>query len=286
MLDEVEKMSKYILETQNLSYQYPDGTPALQGVSLQIEKGKKIALLGLNGAGKTTLFLHFNGLLKPSKGKVFFAGKEIQYSQRALLELRKKVGIVFQDPDSQLFAATVWQDVSFGPLNLDLPETVVEERVGKALEATGTIHLKDKPTHFLSYGQKKSVSIADVLAMEPEVIIFDEPTAWLDPQHTEKIISTFERINHGGTTIILSTHDIDLAYAWADQIIIMKDGQLAGAGIPEEILEDSQFLQSCGLIKPTILEIYQELKKKNCLTGGKIPRNKEDLLKIIGKNEK
>jgi len=274
-------MPEYILETQNLFYQYPDGTPALKGISLKIEKGKKIAFLGLNGAGKTTLFLHFNGILKPTKGKVLFKNQPVEYKHKALLELRKRVGIVFQDPDSQLFAATVEQDVSFGPLNLDLTVEVVRERVKKVLEAVGVEHLKDKPTHFLSYGQKKSVSIADVLAMEPEVIIFDEPTAWLDPQHTLKIMETFENISANGTTVILSTHDVDLAYAWADHIVVMKEGTLLGEGLPEKLFIDEQFLKDSGLIKPTVLEIFNSLKENILQKEEKIPRNKEELLAII-----
>lgn len=274
-------MSDYILETENLFYEYPDGTPALKGISLKIEKGEKIALLGLNGAGKTTLFLHFNGILKPNRGKVIFKGQAVEYKHKALLELRKKVGIVFQDPDSQLFAATVEQDVSFGPLNLDLPLEVVRERVKKALEAAGVEYLKDKPTHFLSYGQKKSVSIADVLAMEPELIIFDEPTAWLDPQHTLKIMNTFENISSNGTTVILSTHDVDLAYAWADRIVVMKDGGLLGEGLPEELLNNDGFLKESGLVRPTVLEIFNSLKKNILGKEERIPRSKEELLTII-----
>jgi len=275
-------MSEYILETQNLNYQYPDGTPALKGISVKIEKGKKVALLGLNGAGKTTLFLHFNGILKASQGKVLFKGAEIKHNHKFLLDLRKKVGIVFQDPDSQLFAATVWQDISFGPLNLNLPEEVVEKRVLQALDSTGITYLKDKPTHFLSYGQKKSVSIADVLAMEPEVIIFDEPTAWLDPKHTAEIMQTFDRINEQGTTIILSTHDIDLAYAWADHIIVMGDGNILGEGLPQEILSDEDFLIKSGLVKPIILEIYEKIKSIGLIEKGKIPKNRDELLATLG----
>jgi len=274
-------MAEYILQTENLYYQYPDGTPALNGISVKIEKGKKIALLGLNGAGKTTLFLHFNGLLKPAKGKVLYNGQPIDYKHKNLIDLRKKVGIVFQDPDSQLFAATVKQDISFGPINLDLSEEQVERRVQQALEAVSIVHLQDKPTHFLSYGQKKSVSIADVLAMQPEVIIFDEPTAWLDPSSTKNIMQTFQRINQAGTTIILSTHDVDLAYNWADYIIILKNGNILGEGLPENILADDGFLQEAGLIKPTILEIYSALQANELLKKADVPRNKQDLLKMI-----
>ena len=174
-------MERNIIETKNLHYEYADGTYALSGVNLGIRKGKITAVLGGNGAGKSTLFLNFNGILRPSLGEVIFKGEPVSYSRSGLREIRKSVGIVFQDPDNQLFSASVYQDISFGAINLKLPEDEVQRRVELALKRTGIEHLKSKPTHCLSHGQKKRVALAGVLVMEPEVLVLDEPTAGLDP---------------------------------------------------------------------------------------------------------
>ncbi|KXS47841.1 MAG: cobalt/nickel transport system ATP-binding protein, partial [Halanaerobium sp. T82-1] len=215
-------LSKKVLEVENLVFNYPDGTNALDGLSLSIEKGKKIAILGANGAGKSTLFLHLNGILKPKQGNIKFRGKKISYKKKELQNLRKNIGIVFQDPDMQLFSSSVFQEISFGPLNLGLSEIQTRERVDEAMQIMEITDIKDKPTHLLSYGQKKRISIADILAMKPELIIFDEPTVWLDPKHSKEILGFINQINKKGTTVILSTHDVDLAYQWADYIYIFS----------------------------------------------------------------
>ncbi|MCR3922638.1 MAG: ATP-binding cassette domain-containing protein [Firmicutes bacterium] len=277
-------MSQIMIETENLHYQYPDGTPALAGISLQIEQGKKFAVLGSNGAGKSTLFLHWNGILRPAKGSVYYKGNMVKYNHKALLQLRQKVGIVFQDPDTQLFSASVYQEVSFGALNLGLPEDVVKERVERALEATEIMHLLDRPTQFLSYGQKKMVAIADILAMEPEVIILDEPTAYLDPLYTKKTMALLDRLQQQGVTIILSTHDVNMAYAWADEILVMKAGKLITQGRPEYIFSDHLLLEDTNLTKPLILEMYEELHRVGHLDPSLTkPRNKQELFGLLRK---
>lgn len=277
-------MSEYILEAQNLYFKYPDGTQALNGMNMRIQKGKKIAVLGSNGAGKSTLFLNFNGVLRPSAGKILFNGKEVQYKRKELNSLRKSIGIVFQDPDSQLFSASVYQEVSFGAVNLKLSDKEVRMRVDDALEDTGITHLKDKPTHFLSYGQKKRVSIADILVMHPEVIICDEPTACLDPKHTLKIMTLFESLNQKGTTIILSTHDVEIAWSWADYVYIMKEGRIEGEGTPEEVFDNSELLMQIEMKKPVILEVYEELAVNGLITRQlPIPKTIEELKEIIKK---
>ena len=173
---------EYILEVKDLEYTYGDGTCALKGVNLKIEKGKKIAIIGVNGSGKSTLFLNMNGVLKATKGEIYFKGKKIAYDKKSLMELRKKVGIVFQNPETMLFSSNVYQEVSFGAMNLKLDNNIVHERVQAALEDVNMTEYSEKSIHFLSYGQKKRVSIADILVMEPELIIFDEPTSSLDPK--------------------------------------------------------------------------------------------------------
>ncbi|MBZ9687096.1 ATP-binding cassette domain-containing protein [Clostridium estertheticum] len=277
---------KYIIETVNLNFQYQDGTKALNNISLKIEKGKKISFLGVNGSGKSTLFLNFNGILKPSSGKVIYGGNEIKYNRTSLHALRKNIGIVFQDPDNQLFSASVYQEVSFGPMNLKLDEGEVRNRVEVALTNTGMIGFKDKAVHFLSYGQKKRVAIADIIAMKPEVIILDEPTSSLDPVHSKQIVQILDKLNEEGMTVILSTHDVELAYAWSDYIIVMKDGEIVKEGTPYAIFSDDELIVNSYLEKPLILEIYEVLCKNgevNRKLLNNVPRNKEELFKILNK---
>ena len=280
-------MTEYILEKQDVIFNYTGDVATLKGVSVKIEKGKKTVFLGENGAGKSTLFLHFNGILRPHKGKILFKNQEIKYDKNSLTTLRKSVGIVFQDPDTQLFSASVFQEVSFGPMNLGLSREKVEKYANYALEATGILDLKDKPTHFLSYGQKKRVTIASIIAMVPEVIIFDEPTNYLDPKHKIQIMNFLSELNKQGTTVILSTHDVDIAYEWADNIIIMKEGRILKEGSPEEIFADLQLLECANLTLPVISDIYNNLKKNNFVDhNSPIPRSKTELIELINANVK
>jgi len=275
-------MKEYILETSNLNFNYPDGTSALKNINLSIEKGKKISFLGVNGAGKSTLFLNFNGVLKPTSGEILYKGEKIKYTNSFLNKLRKSIGIVFQDPDNQLFSASIYQEVSFGAINLGLDNNEVRSRVDNSLKDVHMYDYKDKAVHFLSYGQKKRVSIADILVMEPEVIILDEPTSSLDPKHSRQIMDIFNKINARGVTVILSTHDVELAYAWSDYIVVMKDGEIAKYGEPIEIFSDSEFLQNTYLEKPLILDLYERLIKNGFIgINDNIPRNKEELFNIL-----
>jgi cobalt/nickel transport system ATP-binding protein len=275
-------MSEYILETRNLSFQYPDGTKALRNINLKIEKGKKISVVGVNGSGKSTLFLNFNGVLKPTEGILLYKGKEVKHNHRSLLELRKNIGIVFQDPENQLFSASVFQEVSFGAMNLRIAEDEVRYRVNEALRNVGMYEYKDKAVHFLSYGQKKRVSIADILVMKPEIIVFDEPTSSLDPKHSKQMVKIFDELNDNGMTVILSTHDVELAYSYSDYIIVMKDGEIVKQGTPVEIFSDDNLIRDCYLEKPMVLEIFQQLCKNNNFISEKdIPRNKEELFQVL-----
>lgn len=275
-------LAEYILEARDVEFEYPDGTKALRGLSLCIEKGRKVAVLGPNGAGKSSVFLHFNGILRPKRGKIRFSGKDIGYDHASLMDLRKNVGIVFQDPDTQLFSASVFQEISFGPLNLGLPKKQVEKRVREAMTATGITELEKKPTHLLSYGQKKRVSIADILAMEPSVIICDEPTAWLDPKNSQQVLELFNRINESGTTIIMSTHDVDIAYTWADYIFVINYGKVVGEGTPEAVFQDESLLRAADLEKPWLVDVYNQLKNKGLINSDSpIPRTKKEFFACI-----
>jgi len=272
-------LSKFILEAVDLNYSYPDGTNALRKVNLPIKKGEKLAILGSNGAGKSTLFMQFNGIYRPDSGCIKYQGEEISYKNKALIELRKKVGIVFQDPDSQLFSASVWQDISFGPLNLGLSEQAVIKRVEQALIDTETTDLQDKPTHMLSYGQKKRVSIAGILAMEPEIIIFDEPTAGLDPRHAREFMLLLDKLSNQGKTMILSTHDVDLAYSWSDRIAIMNSGEIIAHGEPSELFRQPELIERADLVLPWLIEMHYELVNKGWLpSSAPLPKTKQDLL--------
>lgn len=272
-------MPEIILETSNVDYSYPDGTNALRNINLKIEKGEKLTILGSNGAGKSTLFMQFNGLYRPNSGSIKYQGQDISYKNKSLIELRKKVGIVFQDPDSQLFSSSVYQDISFGPLNLGLSDQEVEARVEQALIDTETTDLEYKPTHLLSYGQKKRVSIAGVLAMEPEVIIFDEPTAGLDPRHAREFMQLLRNLSDEGKTIIISTHDVDLAYSWSDRLVIMSSGEIIAQGEPGELFLQPELIERADLALPWLLEMYCGLIEKGWFPpSNPLPKTREDLL--------
>jgi cobalt/nickel transport system ATP-binding protein len=273
-----------ILEARSVSYTYPDGTTALSNVSTGIRQGEKIAVLGSNGAGKTTLFLHFNGIFKPSRGTVLFKDKPLVYDRRSLRELRSAVQIVFQEPDTQLFSARVYQDISFGALNLGLELGEAGRRVEAALLTVDIEHLRDKATHSLSHGEKKRVAIAGALVMNPEVLIIDEPTACVDPRHQQELLDLFDTLNSRGTTILLSTHDVELAWQWADRLLVMHRGSIAREGDPYTVFSDATLLQTAGLCKPLALEVFEALRQQNVLAPDATPpRNKQALLAMLDK---
>ncbi len=253
----------YMIETRDLYFSYPDGTQVLKGINLKVKKGDMVALLGPNGVGKTTLFLHFNGILKPTKGEVLVKGEPIKYNKEGLLKVRKTVGIVFQNPDDQIFAPTVAEDVAFGPLNLGLPKDEVERRVKEALKAVGLEGFENKPPHHLSGGQKKRVAIAGILAMEPEVIVLDEPTAGLDPIGASKIMKLLYDLNKKGITIIISTHDVDLVPVYADNVYVMYGGKILKEGSPKEVFSDVETIRKANLRLPRVAHLVEILNKKD-----------------------
>ena len=271
-----------IIKTEGLEYAYPDGTQALKGISIAIGNGTKTAFVGNNGAGKSTLFLHFNGTLRPLRGKLTIEGNPIKYDRKSLINLRKKVGMVFQDPDDQLFAPMVRQDVAFGPENLDLPKDEVDRRVKYALKAVGMEGYADKPPHFLSGGQKKRVAIAGVLAMEPDVLVLDEPTAGLDPKSSTDIIEILEELNADGKTIVFSTHDVDLAARWADSICVLNEGKIIKHGTPHQIFADHTMISETGLRLPAFVQTFRELKFRG-ISGGDSPLTMLNFVESVSK---
>ena len=242
---------------------YPDGTKALEDVNFAVEKGENIAILGPNGAGKSTLLHHFNGLLMPTSGKVYVLEKEV--TKQNLDEIRQKVGLVFQDPDDQLFARTVSQDVAFGPTNMGLPKNEIIERVKWALEVTDLDGLESKAPQNLSNGQKKRASIAGVLAMKPNIMILDEPMANLDPRTASKILRLLLQLNQElGISLIIATHDVDLVPLFAMKIFI---GRIILEGEPEEVFSQAETIRSLDLRLPRITHLFEILRKRNSVNA-------------------
>ncbi len=270
-----------ILECRNVVYSYGDGTKALNGVSISLDEGQKIALVGPNGAGKSTLMLMLNGILRPSAGEVLFHGRTFQYDSASLREIRRKVGMVFQNSDDQLFAPTVFQDVAFGPVNLGFPEEKVKLYADYALQYVGLSGYERRPPHHLSGGEKKRVAIAGILAMEPEVLILDEPTSNLDPASAEEIMEMLDELNVGGKTVIISTHDVDLAYRWADEVILIEDGGVLLRGTGQEVFGDSELIKRARLKLPIVVDLYKELVGRGLLNGSKPPRNVLELTDLL-----
>ena len=225
-----------MLEARNISYSYDDDSQALKNVSLKINDGEMAAILGKNGAGKSTLFLHFNGIHEPDDGEILIDGEKLKYNKKALIKCRQKVGIVFQNPDNQIFAPSVEEDVAFGPLNLKLPMDEVQNRVEEALKRVGMEGFEKKAPHHLSGGQKKRVAIAGILAMRPEIMILDEPTAGLDPKERVRFRNLISSLAEN-RIVILSTHIVSDVEYIANEILIMKNGELIQHGSPEKLLK-------------------------------------------------
>ncbi|WP_107841411.1 energy-coupling factor ABC transporter ATP-binding protein [Metasolibacillus meyeri] len=275
-------MTNPYFDLQQVSHIYTDGTHALTDITLTLPKGKKIALLGHNGAGKSTLFQHLNGILQPTTGTISFCGQPLSYNKKANQKLRQQVGIVFQDADNQLFAGTVKQDIAFGPLNLGWSMEKIEEKIAWAVTQTEVEDLLDKPIHFLSMGQKKRVAIAGILAMEPSVLLLDEPTAGLDNYYAAQILRCLKKLENSERTILLATHDIQLAYEWADQIIVMEAGKIIYNGDPIALFYQDALLAKAHLERPWVFEMACLLQQQQLLNPDTImPRSKIDLQQII-----
>jgi cobalt/nickel transport system ATP-binding protein len=244
-------MSHHIIEVKDLKFAYPDATPALRGISFRIRHGESVAIVGANGAGKSTLLLHLNGYLTPTSGQVRIG--DFPLAKETLQEVRRTVGMVFQDPDDQLFMSTVYDDVAFGPLNLGLPMDEVHTRVQNALETVGVLELKDRPSHRLSAGQKRRVAIATILSMSPDILVMDEPSAGLDPRSRRQLIELLQSFKHSK---IIATHDLDMVLDICERTIIVHDGMVKADGPTTEIFMNENLLTDCHLEKP--------LRMKNC----------------------
>ncbi|WP_303247630.1 ATP-binding cassette domain-containing protein [uncultured Methanobrevibacter sp.] len=266
-----------MLKVKDVFYSYDDGTTALNGINLEVKKGEIVALLGKNGAGKSTLFLQFNGILRPDSGEILIDGKQLKYNKKSLVNARQKVGIVFQNPDDQIFAPTVEEDVAFGPLNLKLPIDEVRKRVTDALRRVGMEGFEKKAPHYLSGGQKKRIAIAGILAMKPEIMILDEPMAGLDPVGAAKIINLLKELNEEGITILISTHDVNIIQDYVDKIFVINDGEIIGDGCPEDIFSKKDLLKKAHLKLPIIARLFEKLEDNNIIQcNGEYPLTVDD----------
>lgn len=258
------------VDIRGLSYSYDDGTKALINLSLNVTRGKRVVLLGANGSGKTTLLHHLNGLLLPQDGYISVMG--LQVNKKNLRKIRQLTGMLFDNPDNQLFSTSVFEDVAFGPRNLELDEITVQKRVKEALELVKITDLADKPPYNLSLGQKKRAAIAGVLAMQPDLLVFDEPFSGLDPMAGLHLMVLLKALHNQGKTIIITTHDVDMAYSWADQIIILAEGQVLAEG-PVSLLRDKDLMAKACLVVPVLATIFRGT--------GLYPRTPEEANKLL-----
>lgn len=242
-------MNAPLLSLQNVTLTYPGAVTALKNLTVTFQRQVRSAVMGRNGSGKTSLFSLLNGLQRPQRGEIHFFGERLAYDRKSLLKLRQTVGMVFQDPEHQLFSASLYEDVSFGPLNLGLPESEVRSRVERSLALLGLSELIERPVHDLSFGQKKRACIAGILAMEPEVIVLDEPFAGLDAVMTHDLIATLNSLGERGVTIIIATHDVHFAREWADELIVLRDGELLMQGETAKVLESAEVQQELGMAR-------------------------------------
>ena len=267
-------MKDVILKADDLYFSYEgEKNHSLNGLSLEIERGKKIAFMGANGSGKSTFFLCCNGIHKPVRGQLYLDGQPYDYSKKGLLKLRQRVGIVFQDPDNQLFSASVYQEISFGILNLGVSEEEAQKEVEKVIRDLEITPFRHRPTHALSGGQKKQVSIGDILVMHPDIMIFDEPAAALDPRHTRIVNRIIDRLTEQGITVMMSTHDVNFALEWADQVFLFKEGKVLAEGTPVQVFSDREVLRETNLEQTAVMELFDSLCRKHILSDAlPVPR--------------
>jgi len=241
------------IEIRGLSHQFPDGTLGIDGIDLSIEKGEFVVIAGKNGSGKTTLLRHLNGLLAPSSGEVILDGMSVAQNPRLA---RRMVGMVFQDADSQIVGETVFEDAAFGPENLKLDRTVIRQRVTEVLAVVDLERLSDQRSHVLSGGEKRRLAVAGVLAMEPEVVVFDEPFSNLDYDGIRQVLSQMLALHKDGKTVVVTTHDLEKVIAHADRLVVLFQGSVARNGSPRELLEE---IESFGIRQPCAARLGREV---------------------------
>lgn len=245
-----------LLQVKDLFFAYEE-KPVLKNVNVTIGKGERIAVMGSNGAGKSTFFLNLNGVLQPDSGNILLDGKKLQ--RKDFKNLHKRVGFVFQDADSQIIASNVRAEISFGPMNMGLSKEEVTTRVNAAVDYMDLVAFEDRAPQYLSGGEKKRVSIADILAMETDVVIFDEPMAALDPVNAQNVEDILRRLHEDGKTLLIATHDVDFAYRFADRILVFSEGEIIADGTPQEVFHKKAIMERAHLREPVVLTIWEAL---------------------------
>lgn len=283
-----ERIGTPILEVRDLCHRYPHlEANALDRVNLKVYRGERVAVLGANGAGKSTFFKHLNGILRPLSGEVLIKGEKI--TKKNVKMCRETVGIVFQDPDDQVLAPSVEEDVAFGPINMGLSREEVEARVKEALKMVGLTGLEERAPHHLSGGQKKLVAIAGILAMRPEVIVLDEPTAGLDPLTSARVLELIMKMNSElGITLLLSTHNVDVVPYFAERILVLHHGKLEADGSPDEIFNDPELLRKAHLSLPRVAEVFEMLQQEGLDVKIQITAEaaRDEILRLISLGQK
>ena len=275
-------MKTPILELENISYAYDDQPNALQNITVSIYPGERIAIVGNNGAGKSTFFLCCNGVLFPQKGKIILHSKEINNNKKDLNCLRQHVGIVFQDPNQQLIGATVEEEISFGPMNLLLPIDEVERRTNDAIVKMDLEKLRDRPPHYLSGGEKRRLTIADVLTMDPDIVIMDEPTAFLDSKNTYILENTLNELCTQGKTLMVASHDMDFVWRWSSRVLVFHDGKIIADDTPENIFSNDCLLNKAQIQQPLLFKITKALLNKELLDlKNGLPTTLDELIKML-----
>lgn len=259
---------------RGVCYRHHAKTPlVMDHVDLSVERGSRACVLGANGAGKTTLFYSLTGVYKPTEGEVLFDGEPIEYSKEGLTKVRSKVAVVLQNPDEQMFSSTVEEDVAFGPLNNGVARDEIDARIDRALRDVRMTEYRGRPLQQLSGGQRKRVAIAGALAVEPEVMIMDEPTAGLDPQSSMEVMELAEKLHLKGVTVMISTHDVDLAYSWCDTINVLRRGKDVYSGSSEGFYGDLENVYLCGLLRPSTFSMNREICRLSGLPESPYPKN-------------
>jgi len=262
---------KEILKLEQVNFQYEEATKVLNQINVTFYAGEKVAVLGNNGAGKSTLFLICNGVNQPTEGKIYLDEQEMGFGKKDQSVLRQSIGLVFQDVDVQIIGSTVYEEISFGPMNLHLSKEEVRERVDEVIQKFELEEFLDRAPHHLSGGEKKRVCIADVLVMKPKIIFFDEPTTGLDPKNTLLFEENLKMLEKQGMGTVIATHDVDFAWRFAERIILFHEGEIVGDGDPDELFRDKELMKLCGLVQPMLLHIGEKLG------WTKIPRRVEEL---------
>lgn len=248
-----------MFKINNLTYKYEKKSIALNNINMDFSKGNVIGIIGSNGSGKSTLFMNLVGILKPTEGTIGFKDKYIKYDKKSLYNLRKDVGIVFQDPDKQIFYSKVYDDIAFALRNIGLDEETIRKRIHKALEAVNGLEFKNKPVHFLSYGQKKRVAIASVIAMENKIVLLDEPTAGLDPISTRSIVEIIKKLRDNNIKVVISSHDMNLIYEICDYIYVLNKGTITSNGYAKDVFVDEEKINQAGLELPWLVKLHKNM---------------------------